>query len=188
MANLTFPGQDKDENVIARIRRHWSVIFFHFFLFAIYFCVPIIVLFLLSNYLLLGIREFTYFPLIFLGLIIYYLIFWLLFFKGWIDYYLDVWIITNKRLIDVEQKGLFHHIVSELRLDKIQDVTVEVKGFLPSILHYGTINVQTAAAVQKFFLEDIGDPEKIKDLILDLHDQATQKRVVFEEMAPRKPA
>src|SRR4051812_49369848 len=36
---------------------------------------------------------------------IWVLIVWIIIFIAWTDFYLDAWIITNKRLIDIEQKG-----------------------------------------------------------------------------------
>jgi len=48
----------------------------------------------------------------------------------WTDYYLDIWIVTNMRVIDMEQKSLFHRQTSTFRLDKIQDVTVEINGIV----------------------------------------------------------
>lgn len=185
---MHFPGIEKDEKVMAVIRKHFAAIALHIFLSIIYFFIPIVALFLISNFLISGLSELPYFPLIILGVTIYYLVWWLLFFKHIIDWYLDAWIITDQRLLDVEQKGFFQHTVSELRLDKIQDVTVEIKGFIPSIFHFGNIHAQTAAAVQRFTLEDIPEPEKVRNLILSLQDQVARKAVVYQEMPPQKSA
>ncbi len=84
---------------------------------------------------------------------------------------MDAWIITNQRLIDIEQTGFFNNTVAELRLDKIQDLVVEIKGFFPSMMHYGTIRVQTASTVQLFALEDIPNPEEVRNVILRLQNQ-----------------
>jgi uncharacterized membrane protein YdbT with pleckstrin-like domain len=62
------------------------------------------------------------------------LVIWIYGFMIWIDYYFDIWIITSERIINIEQKGMFTRKVSELRFQKIQDVTTEVIGFLPTIL------------------------------------------------------
>lgn len=101
---------------------------------------------------------------------------WLYLFFIWIDYYFDIWIITDKRIVNIEQKGLFIRAVSELKFEKIQDVTTEVKGIIPTILNYGDVYVQTAAEKERFIFRQIPDPYKIKNMIMNL-----QKEVEVEE-------
>lgn len=172
---IDFPDKEKGEEIIIIARRHWALFWGHFFIYVIYFLIPIIVLILVSNFLISGLSEFTFFPLIILGISLYYIFWWFLFFKSWVDYYFDAWIITGRRLIDINQKGFFNHTVAELRLDKIQDITVEIKGFFPSIFNYGTIKVQTASDIQLFAVEEISKPEKIKNLILNLQEKMARK-------------
>lgn len=185
---IDFPGKEKDEKVMMVIHKHWTAIILHLFLYLVYFAIPIAAYFIVSQFLIAGISEFPYLPLIILVISLYYIFWWFGLLKGWIDYYLDAWIITDRRLIDMEQKGFFSHTVAELRLDKIQDVQVEIKGFIPSMFHFGTIKVQTAAAVQLFNLEDIPDPEKMRNLILDMQDKMARRPMVYENMETKKPA
>lgn len=83
----------------------------------------------------------------------------------WSDYYLDVWIITNKRLIDIQQKGLFNRSVSELGMDKVQDVTIKVNGFVQTLLKFGSLEVQTASQ-STFTIVDAPSLYEAKELIL----------------------
>jgi len=94
----------------------------------------------------------------------------------WIDYYFDVWVITNRRIVNIEQKGLFVRHVSELTIERVQDVTVEVKGFIPTMLNFGDVYVQTAAEKERFVFRMVPNPYGIKDLIMNL-----QKEVEREE-------
>ena len=100
--------------------------------------------------------------------ILFALITWIFFFLLWIDYYFDVWIITNKRVVNVEQKGLFNREVSELELERIQDITTDVKGVIPTFLNYGDVYVQTAGKTERFDFADVPDPYGIKDIIMNL--------------------
>lgn len=86
----------------------------------------------------------------------------------WIDYYFDVWIITTERVVNIEQKGLFTRHVSELRFNKIEDVTTEVTGFLPTILNYGDVKIQTAAEEAEFRFRTVSDPYHVKNIIMEL--------------------
>lgn len=97
---------------------------------------------------------------------------WIFSFLIWIDYYYDIWIITSERIINIEQEGMFTRKVSELRYNKIEDVTTEVTGFLPTIINYGDIKIQTAAEEEEFRFRTISDPYHIKNLIMDLQKKS----------------
>jgi len=96
----------------------------------------------------------------------------------WIDYYFDVWIITTERVINVEQKGMFSRRVSELSYAKVQDITTEVLGFLPSMLNYGDVYVQTAGEQERFVFRTVSDPYHIKNII------AEQQQLVAKTAKP----
>lgn len=98
---------------------------------------------------------------------------WLYAFLVWVDYYFDVWIITSQRIVNIEQKGLFNREVSELQFSRIQDVTSVVDGFIPTILNFGDVYVQTAAEEERFVFRQIPDPYTIKDMVMQLSRSST---------------
>ncbi|MDD5396923.1 MAG: PH domain-containing protein [Candidatus Moranbacteria bacterium] len=93
---------------------------------------------------------------------------WLFGFLIWVDYYFDIWIITSERIVNIEQKGLFTRHVSELRYNKIEDITTEVTGFFPTILNFGDVKIQTAAEEAEFRFRTVSDPYRIKNIIMEL--------------------
>lgn len=93
---------------------------------------------------------------------------WLLCFHGFLDYYLDTWIVTNSRIINIEQHGLFSRIRSEQSLSRIQDVSAEVKGLLPTLFGYGTVYVQTAGAEERITMKQVRNPEHIAQILINL--------------------
>jgi uncharacterized membrane protein YdbT with pleckstrin-like domain len=96
---------------------------------------------------------------LYLGLLMAFLFF------EWADYYLDTWIITSRRIIDVEQNGLFDRHIAEIPLSRVQDITIEVKGLIETLLHFGTIRIQTAGE-RDFFIHDVPHLQELKDAIL----------------------
>ncbi len=100
------------------------------------------------------------------GLLLMFTILFL--YQQFLDYWLDMWIVTNRRIINIEQRGLFSRTTSELRLYRIQDVTAEVTGFLHSMLDYGMVYVQTAGEKEYFAFEDVPHPNQISKDILHL--------------------
>lgn len=104
----------------------------------------------------------------------WWLVLWITFFISWTNYYLDVLLITNKRVVDIEQIGLFARDLAEVRLENVQDIRVEVIGILPSLLDYGNVHIQSAGATKEFLIKNIQDPHGAKDLISKLHDEAAK--------------
>lgn len=174
-----FSGQKEGEQIILVVRRHWFNIIQNLFsIFAMVFL-------LLGSYLYLPLLFPAFNTETFSGVFLFLenlfaMMVWILFFLIWIDYYFDVWIITNKRVVNVEQKGLFNREVSELELEKIQDITTDVKGIIPTFLNYGDVYVQTAGKMERFDFADVPDPYGIKDMIMNL--QKTKQQAETSEL------
>lgn len=81
-------------------------------------------------------------------------------------YMLDVWIVTDRRIIDSTQHGFFNRTVSELHLTRVQDISVHTVGVIPTLLHFGDLQVQTAGTEEKFNFLQIPNPLAVKDAIM----------------------
>ncbi len=161
-----FQGQRESETVLRVVHRHWFDIATHFFV-IILFVAMLFGSLSLTPFLypdMLGTEAFRFVLFIQNSLI---LLVWLYAFLVWIDYFFDVWIITNERVINIEQKGLFVRAVSELKFSRIQDVTSEVSGMIPTILNFGDVKVQTASEEDYFLFRRIPDPYHVKDVIME---------------------
>ncbi|MEK7488199.1 MAG: PH domain-containing protein, partial [Patescibacteria group bacterium] len=78
----------------------------------------------------------------------------------------DVWVLTNQRVIAIDQKGLFARTVSEFDLSRIQDITVEIHGIIPTVLNYGNLLARTASEHENFVLKQVGRPHEVKDALI----------------------
>jgi uncharacterized membrane protein YdbT with pleckstrin-like domain len=112
-----------------------------------------------------------------LGASMFFLFGLLFLFQYFLDYWLDVFILTDKRILDIDQKGLFNRTVSELRLYRTQDVTTEVKGFIHTIFDYGDVFIQTAGEKQRFVFEDVPHPNQVAKLILELAEENRKEQL-----------
>jgi len=170
-----FAGQKNGENIILVIHRHWFNIleqmFFVFLMLAALFSGAIYLPLIFPLLAVSPANSFFAFFENFFAMAI-----WIFFFLIWIDYYLDVWIITDLRIVNIEQKGLFHRSVSELELSRIQDITTEVVGIIPTFLNYGDVFVQTAAETERFLFRQVPDPYTIKDQIMHLQKKRAQQK------------
>jgi hypothetical protein len=167
---INFPGQHDDEQVVLFLRRHWFIFFIHLLsvLAAIIGLVLIYVFFTLFGG---DFSQSEYYNLLLFGESLGTLFIWNLFFILWLDFYLDAWIVTNERIININQKGFFNRDISELKLTKIQDVTSEIVGVVPTLLNYGNIYVQTAAEVERFTFYQIPNPNEVKNTIVQLQEK-----------------
>lgn len=100
----------------------------------------------------------------------FFLFAWLFLFQHFMDYYLDSWIVTTKRILSIEQRGLFHRTMSELRLYRVQDVTAAIEGFWPTMFNYGEVEIQTAGERRRFLFEQVGSPNHVSKVILELSE------------------
>lgn len=171
---MKFFGQHENEKVVLLLRRHWTVLIntgtkAFFMLFALALALALATIFLPTA---------SQQP--FVGIILFCCSTYLLFVWSWVflrivDYYLDAWIITDKRIVDIEQAGLFKRVSSTLNLTKIQDITTEVSGMSATMMHYGSLYIQTAGEKERFSMEHVGHPEKVKAIIMDLYNNALRQ-------------
>lgn len=173
--DITFQGKREDEEIIMLLRRHWLIL-------ALEFLPLFLMLFFLLALNLFSENIIAFLPPLFSGELFYlldsflFMFFWLILFVIWVDYYLDVWVVTDQRIVNIEQHGLFRREVSELEHSKIQDVTTEIHGIIPTLLKFGYVYVQTAGEKSRFVFKQVPNPVLVRTLIMKL-----QKRAVREE-------
>lgn len=156
-----------DEKILIKTGRHSFVLYGKLGQILIFFIVAATV----SVLLFLFVPEenpMRNFMILVFVLLLLFLWFWA--FIIWLDYRLDVWIVTTERIIDIELQGLFQREVSEFKLSRIQDISVDIRGFLPTFFDFGDLHIQTAGAMRKFIFHQIPKPNETKKLILKAHD------------------
>ncbi|MFA5004228.1 MAG: PH domain-containing protein [Candidatus Saccharimonadales bacterium] len=90
----------------------------------------------------------------------------LLFFPSWLSWYFSVFIVTDKRFIQITQKGFFHRSVVDMGLSQIQMVNYEVAGLQETLLGFGTIMMQTF--VGDLLIHYVHHPAKIQKKLLEI--------------------
>lgn len=165
---------EKDEKTLILVRKHWFIITTQLCATAFGALLPLILLLALSFFpfgtqVQNAIAEYsavaTFLYLAWL------LISWMAAWNAWTNYYLDVWIITNKRLIAIDQQGLFSRATGSFRLERLQDINVEINGIIATMLDYGTLQAQTAAGSDtEFRATGLPHPRELKAIILSATD------------------
>ena len=169
-----FPGQSTSERVFLVLRRSF-ITYIAFLLIAAIMALPILVL------AIAFIRYPDFFSNPQVNAVITlagsaYLLFIIgLLFYGFIDHYLDVYIITDERIVDIRQTGFFKREISELHLREVQDVSALVKGFIPTVFHFGDIYIQTAGEHENFTFYAVPHPYRVSKKIADLHENQIER-------------
>jgi len=174
--DINFPGRQPDENIVIVLHRHWFIFARHVIILFLLAGVPLAVAYVWSqiSVFTLVAGSFSH-TVVVMAAALYYLFLWILIYGFWLDYYLDIFIITDKRIVDIEQDGLFGRTVAEERLYRIQDVTSDAQGIMATTLHYGNVYVQTAGKTERFIFEQVTHPENVARTILELTDKIVDR-------------
>lgn len=170
--NEIFPGQRPEEQVQVVIRRHPIILLPFVIYIGLMIVFPQLFYMFVAPDMMPFLMQSPYKDVFFLLTTIYYGFVWIGSFIAWSDYYLDIWIVTDQRIIDVEQKGFFHRVVSEVDLKRVQDISSSVTGFIPTFFGFGDIMIQTAAEMNKFTMESIPHPVTVRREITELTRKA----------------
>ncbi len=165
-----FPSQLEEEKIYLVIREHW----FRLLLKVVVWMFGALVLVAFQTAgpnILPGLFEGQTGQIVKLFEQIYFIILLLSLFLIAILHYLNVHIVTNIRVVDIDQVGLFSHVVSELHIDKLEDITSETNGVFGTLFNYGNVYIQTAGARERFEFDNVPNPAAIEKLVLDLYEQ-----------------
>lgn len=81
------------------------------------------------------------------------------------------YILTSQRVIKIEQNSLFSREISEAELDRIQEISTEIKGPIRTLFNFGRVKIQTASSSGRVDLEDVTDPYDIQQQIVRVQRQ-----------------
>lgn len=158
---------EKDEIMIAKVRKHWWLLFTWGLRLSLLAILPLIVFGVISAMKEGGIEtRIIYIFGFFYSM--WVVVLWVLFFVEWTDYRFDMWVITNQRIVDIDQAGLFARDIATVRLKDIEDITVEMYGIFSTMLKFGTLMIQTAGSKNEFYLKNARNPEEAKRQIYSL--------------------
>ncbi|MGM0628963.1 MAG: PH domain-containing protein [Patescibacteria group bacterium] len=176
------------ERVIKEVRRHWFIMLgplFSSFLLAI---TPLVLTLLLKLFSFDVFQYLSFEGPAFCPLVAFYCLWLLLVFifltVQWTEYYLDVWYITNMRIVDIEQIGLFSRKAKTLNLERVQDATVEVRGFIATMLNFGAIHVQTAGVSREILLPQSRDPYEVKRVVFKAIEERKRLKKPEDKLSP----
>lgn len=168
-----------DEKIVVSVHRHWLTLFTSLFSLWTFALVPLVSWLILltfeksyDTFLVIDFSSYgTHFT--------YFYCLWLLWVSMAVAYvlmnhYLDTWTITNRRVIVIDQQGFFRRHIGSFRLERLQDVNVEINGLVATLLDYGTLEAETAGHGEgEFRAHFLPHPRELKAAILSATDPTT---------------
>lgn len=164
---------EEEEEILRIVHRHWFFVFKQCVVIVFSLILPMFTLSALQT-AIPGISSLLapYFWHIIFIYSFWVLLNWMILATIWTNQYLDIWCVTNRRIVKINQVGLFNREIGSFRLERLQDINVEVKGIIATFLDFGTIHAQTASTdLQEFKESYLPKPQEIKSLILKASDQ-----------------
>lgn len=84
-------------------------------------------------------------------------------------------IITTEKVALITYNSIFSRKVTQLSIERVQDVTVLQVGILPRIYKYGTILIETAGEAEQCVFAFTPAPHELSKKIMDVHEKAVAK-------------
>lgn len=184
------PNAIPNEQVVYFLRRHPIVLLGITLGILLLMALPVLIFSIISTYQPDLLESQALRATLVMGGSVFMLFSWLFLFQNFVDYFLDMWIVTDRRVLNIEQTGLFGRTVSELRLYRIQDVTASVHGILHTILDFGHVEIQTAGENVRFQFEQVPHPNNVAKKILELSECDRRQHLdeAMEELSvPSRP-
>jgi len=165
-----FETKDKEEHVILLLRKHpitnarWIIASL------ILIMLPTVILFLPTinaipeRFMVVGILGWYMF-------ILAYII------ENFLSWFFNVNIITDERIVDIDFHNLVYKEISDAKLDRIQDVTLQMGGAIRLFFNFGDVIVQTAAETPNIDFHAIPNPDKVVKILQDLLLEEEQEKL-----------
>lgn len=159
-----FIPMEEGEELVLKVHRHWLFIVARIVGLALLLLAPLAMSAVFHASGVLGEAEISG-PAQMTLWALWGLVLWVVFWQFWTTYYMDIWVVTNRRIIDIDYQRLFDRNIAILQLDRVQDVTTHVQGILGTLFKYGKVVVQTAGSDKEFVIDQIANPEALRDAI-----------------------
>lgn len=89
-------------------------------------------------------------------------------------------IITDQRVVDFDQQGFFHRVVTQARYDQIDEVSYSISGLWATIFRYGTVNLQLKGSSADIEIDFVSRPSRVADLLNDLRGETVRQKIAHE--------
>lgn len=164
---IHFQTQKPDESILLFLRSHLITNLFWVLATIFLIFLPIIIAIILPT---LNINIFS--PNIARFAIVYILFYYLIVFSyafvNFLHWFYVVFMVTTQQVVDIDYSDIVVHHVAVTSLSQVQDAKYTQSGFIPTLLNYGNIFVQTAGTQPNFEESSVPKPREATHIIGDV--------------------
>jgi len=163
--NLQFENQEKNEVVILFLRQHLITLVPVVLFAVVYFLAPPFVFPLFIKMLSPAVKISVGY--ITVGLLFWYIAGFGVVLAKFLYWFFNIFIVTNDRIVDIDFINLLYKDIAEARIERVQDISYNMKGIFATMLNYGNVVIQTAGELPNFSFELVPKPSEVLDIISD---------------------
>ncbi len=164
--NAHYDGEDSDEKIVYLFRGSFLINLNWIFIATAMLIVPFVASLFYEQAQLAGTQTITpQFALILT--IFWYLMIFGVSLHSFLLWFFNAYIVSDKKVVDIDFRGLLNKRISEAAIRNIEDVTSSVSGTANVIFNYGDVLIQTAGETREIEFENVSNPSKIRDIISD---------------------
>jgi len=108
---------------------------------------------------------------------IWYLFTFIYAFEAFLDWFFSIDIITDERIFDFDFYNLTYRRVTDVNIDRIQDVTVAVGGGIGTLFNFGNVLIQSAAEIPEIDFFNVPQPDKVAKVLREMRLEEEVERV-----------
>lgn len=157
--NRNFKGQQKNEVVHCFTRRHWIVLLPYLIAAVVLGIVVFLSLFFVDHKALTAFFDVTMYRVLAFAAVLLITHFLHYFFLRLFNFYLQIVVITNSRVIHLDQTLYFQRERDSIDLPEIQDIVIQRRGILKTLLNFGEITITLSSAHATKTLTHVPNPE-----------------------------
>lgn len=95
-------------------------------------------------------------------------------FMGW---FYNAFMMTDERLVDMDFSNIFYRVISDAKIDKVQDVHSKMSGVWQTLFNYGSVYIQTAGEKREFVFENVPEPDLVARYINQMIDLEEKEKL-----------
>lgn len=168
--DIRFETQEKKEEIILLLRRHWITNLPRLILALILMAAPFF-----FN-LIPGLSTL----MVLYGAMVralWYLFTFAFVLESFLSWYFNVNIVTDERIVDIDFYSLIYKEISHCKIDKIQDITFTMGGVTRLLFNFGDVIIQTAGEIPVFKFEAVPRPDLVVKKLNELLIQEEQEKI-----------
>ena len=158
---------DDDEEIHGMYHQFWLAFFWQWLLSLVVLLSPFFFLYLFIQWGAIGSAF----------LVVIFLIGLLWLGRTWRIWYFSMLVMTDRRLVILDQRGILDRAVSQVNLDKINDISYRKRGILQTVFNVGSLFIQISNSPDKIELKNIYDPGKRQQELFGLQGDYIEESV-----------